>query len=73
VFISRPRYPKSPCKRGVLAWEELRQIAVSALSAPTCAGVSVVIYDPDKDQDGAGAENVGRFVEELVGTTPEVA
>jgi uncharacterized protein (DUF849 family)/arginase family enzyme len=38
-------YPQS----GGLTWRELRQIAVSALSAPACAGASVVIYNPDRD------------------------
>jgi len=41
---------------GGLTWQELREVGASALTAPGCAGVSIVIYNPDKDQDGRGAE-----------------
>jgi arginase len=51
---------------GGLTWEELREIAVPALSAPRCAGVSVVIYNPDRDENGAGAERIVRFVADMV-------
>jgi len=44
---------------GGLTWQELREVGASALTAPRCAGVSIVIYNPDKDQDGRGAEQIG--------------
>jgi arginase len=52
---------------GGLTWWELSEIGVSALTAPGCAGVSIAIYNPDKDPDGAGAERVVRFAADLVG------
>jgi arginase len=54
---------------GGLTWEELREIAVAALAGGGCAGVSVVIYNPDRDEDGAGAERIVKFVVDLVRMT----
>jgi arginase len=51
---------------GGLTWRELLQIGAAAFTSPGCAGVSVVIYNPDKDQDGTGAKDIVRFVQELV-------
>ncbi len=50
---------------GGLTWQELREVGASALTAPGCAGVSIVIYNPDKDQDGRGAEQIVRFAADL--------
>ena len=55
-------YPQA----GGLTWDELGEIGVAALAAPTCAGVSVVIYNPDKDSDGTGAHSIVRFLADLV-------
>jgi len=51
---------------GGLTWHELREIAATALTAPGCAGASIVIYNPDRDDDGAGAERIVRFAADLV-------
>jgi arginase len=51
---------------GGLTWQELHEIAASALTAPGCAGVSIVIYNPDRDRDDAGARRIVRFAADLV-------
>jgi arginase len=60
-------------QRGGLTWRELHEIAITALRAPRCAGASIVIYNPDKDRDRAGAERIVRFTERLVGGTGKIA
>jgi arginase len=52
---------------GGLHWPQLDGLAAAALSDPRCAGVSVVIYNPERDADGTGAETVVDFVCRLVG------
>lgn len=54
---------------GGLTWRELHEIAVTALTAPRCAGASIVIYNPDRDRDRVGAARVVRFTEGLVAAT----
>lgn len=56
---------------GGLTWHELSEICTRAVTEPGCAGVSIVIYNPDKDQDRAAAERIARFVAELVAATSE--
>ena len=51
---------------GGLTWRELGEIAVAALTAPGCAGVSIAIYNPDRDSDRMDAERIARFAAELV-------
>lgn len=50
---------------GGLTWLELRELAAAALAAPGCAGVSVAIYNPDRERDGSGAERIVRFLADL--------
>lgn len=56
---------------GGLTWPELRELGASALTAPGCAGVSIAIYNPDRDPDGAGAERIVRFAADLVAAARE--
>lgn len=49
-----------------LTWQELREIGAAALTAPGCAGASVVIYNPDRDPDRTGAERIVGFAADLV-------
>ena len=58
---------------GGLKWQELGEIGAAALAAPGCAGVSIVIYNPDRDQDGVGAERIVRFAADLVAAAGETA
>jgi arginase len=51
---------------GGLSWPELREIAAAALAAPGCGGVSIAIYNPDRDADGTGASRVVDFAAALV-------
>jgi arginase len=49
---------------GGIGWERLELVARTALEVPGCAGVSVVIYNPDLD-GGAAAPRIVRFVADL--------
>lgn len=54
---------------GGLTWLELSEICTLAVTTRGCAGVSIVIYNPDKDQDGAAAERILSFAAGLVAAT----
>jgi arginase len=58
---------------GGLTWQELQEIAVTALSAERCAGASIGIYNPEKDRDCAGAQQIIRFTAKLVAGAGEIA
>ncbi|MBA3331685.1 MAG: arginase family protein [Actinobacteria bacterium] len=58
---------------GGLTWQELREVGASALTAPECAGVSIAIYNPDKDHDREGAERIVRFAADLVAAVGETS
>jgi arginase len=51
---------------GGLTWEELHEIAAAAIAFSGCAGVSVAIYNPNRDTDGRGAQRIVRFLGDLV-------
>jgi len=51
---------------GGLTWQELGEIGAAALTAPGCAGISIVIYNPDKDRDGVGSDRIVRSAVDLV-------
>ena len=51
---------------GGLTWPELGDIGSAALAAPGCAGASIVIYNPDRDPDRAGAKRIVGFAAGLV-------
>ncbi len=51
---------------GGLTWQDLLEIGTAVLAAPGCAGVSIVIYNPDRDEGNVGAERVVRFTADLV-------
>jgi arginase len=53
-------------QRGGLRWAELDELSAAALAAPGLAGVSVVIYNPERDPDRAVAPAVVDFVVRLV-------
>jgi arginase len=52
---------------GGLTWNELHEIAASALADPRCFGCSVVIYNPDLDPKRTSAARIVRFMADLVG------
>jgi arginase len=58
---------------GGLTWPELREISVPTLMAPRCAGLSIAIYNPDRDQHGTDAERVVRFAADLVAAARETS
>ena len=49
---------------GGLSWKDLSEITARALAHPSCAGWSVVIYNPDLDEDQAGARQIVRYIQE---------
>jgi arginase len=51
---------------GGLSWSELEQLAATVLAAPDLAGVSVAIYNPDRDPGRAVARKVVDFVVRMV-------
>jgi arginase len=51
---------------GGLAWNELLEIAASALADPRCFGCSIVIYNPDRDPKRTSASRIVRFMTDLV-------
>jgi arginase len=51
---------------GGLNWAELQQIAATVLASPQLAGVSVVIYNPDRDPSSTVAPMVVDFVVRMV-------
>jgi arginase len=50
---------------GGIGWEELDRLTSSLAADPRCAGISVVIYNPDLDPDRTGAEQVIAFAARL--------
>jgi arginase len=52
---------------GGLHWHELDRLAALTVADPRCCGVSVGIYNPERDPDGTGAGLVVDFVCRLVG------
>jgi arginase len=58
--LSAVDYPQP----GGLSWNDLGEITIRALAHPSCAGWSVVIYNPDLDEDRTGARRIVRYIEE---------
>lgn len=53
---------------GGLTWSELQQITTTAAGDRSCAGASIAIYNPDKDQGTEGASRLIAFAAGLVAT-----
>ena len=51
---------------GGLSWEDLSEITARALAHPSCAGWSVVIYNPDLDSDRTDARRIVQYVENVL-------
>jgi arginase len=49
-----------------LSWAELEELAATVLAAPNLAGVSIGIYNPDRDPGRAVARKVVDFVVRIV-------
>jgi arginase len=47
---------------GGLGWDELGELTGRALADPGCLGWSVVIYNPDLDDDGSGARDIVSYI-----------
>ena len=46
---------------GGLGWDQLSALLRAAVGAGGCRGLSLVIYDPDQDPDGADARRIVRL------------
>lgn len=55
---------------GGLDWNQLSELAATALSEPGCIGITVCVYDPDRDPDGTGAQRILDWVGSLLTTCP---
>ena len=49
---------------GGLSWEDLSEITTRALAHPSCAGWSVVIYNPDLDSGQTDARRIVEYIRE---------
>ncbi|MFI7121792.1 arginase family protein [Amycolatopsis sp. NPDC049868] len=54
---------------GGLGWNQLGELAAAALGEPGCVGITVCVYDPDRDPDGAGARRIVDWFGSLARTT----
>jgi arginase len=61
--------PGEPALSGGLTWQQLTEVALTALGAGGCRGCSVAIYNPDLDSDGSQARRIVQFV---AGIAPHV-
>ena len=52
---------------GGLTWPQLTELAVAAVEAGGCVGLSLAIYDPDQDPDGTGADAIVDLASTLAG------
>jgi arginase len=52
---------------GGLTWDQLTDLVRAMLDSGSCVGASIAIYDPDQDEDGAGAGQIVTFVRTIVG------
>lgn len=59
--------PDVPDEPGGLRWDQLTDVAGAVLSTGRCAGLSLVIYDPDQDPDASDARRIVAFVRALFG------
>ena len=55
-------YPQA----GGLSWEDLSEITTRALAHPSCAGWSVVIYNPDLDSDQTDAHRIVEYIQDVL-------
>jgi arginase len=60
--MSAVDYPQA----GGLSWGDLSEVTTRALAHPSCAGWSVVIYNPDLDADQSDARQIVRYIEQSV-------
>ncbi|TFV55175.1 arginase family protein [Mycobacterium sp. PS03-16] len=59
--------PDVPDEPGGLTWAQLSELADVVLRSGGCAGLSMVIYDPDQDPAGVDAARIVGFVRTLFG------
>ncbi|WP_167041133.1 arginase family protein [Salinibacterium sp. ZJ454] len=65
------RVPGAPDEPGGLTPDQLAAVMVSAAQHPGLAGLSIAIYDPDQDVDGAGARTITLLVRKLAAVLAE--
>jgi arginase len=56
-----------------LTWQELHDVAATALTDPRCFGCSVVIYNPDLDPKRTSAARIVRFLSDLVSARGQIS
>ena len=63
--------PGSVDEPGGLTPDQLAAVLVSAARHPGLIGLSIAIYDPDQDVDGAGARTINFLVQQLAAALAE--
>ena len=58
--------PDSPPEKGGLTWNELTVVTTTAIGDQGCVGLSVVIYDPDEDDELRDARRIVQFIGDVV-------
>jgi arginase len=56
------KVPGDEDEEGGLSWAQLTELTATAFACGGCAGWSIVIYDPEQDEDGSQARRIVEFV-----------
>jgi arginase len=62
--------PDVPDEPGGLSWPQLTELLTAAVARGGCAGMSVVIYDPDQDPEGTDARRIVRLLDDVLAELP---
>lgn len=52
---------------GGLGWQQLSEVLVACAGEGGCIGISIAIYDPDQDENGAGARAIVQLLDDVLG------
>ena len=62
--------PGDEDEEGGLNWAQLTELTATAFACGGCAGWSIVIYDPEQDEDGSQARHIVEFVSAVASSLP---
>jgi arginase len=62
--------PEDPALPGGLRWDELTALVSAVFRAGGCVGCSLVIYNPDRDANGAAGRRIVQFVADVAPAIP---
>ncbi|HXV04573.1 MAG TPA: arginase family protein [Solirubrobacterales bacterium] len=64
------RVPGDEYEDGGLNWAQLTELTATAFACGGCAGWSIVIYDPEQDENGSQARRIVEFVSAVSSALP---